>query len=246
MNTLDPRHRPWLVATFAFAFAAMCFFCEGSAAAQSAAEGRAQARKAGQLAARGKCVPAVAAYTKAFEILSDPVILFNRAECLRKLGRAEPALADYERFLVEFPNPPNKALVEQRIGALRKRLGMPANQAPIAAVPGRAAKPGAFNPKPTAAESAPIIDDEEEDETLVAAPDPVPAWRPPGDSEAGAIRSGMDDPELPGGEADDGVSPWVWVGLGAVVLAAGVVAGVLILGNNSTDIPESRLGNYKF
>lgn len=243
MSALAVRHRSWLAATFAFA--ALSFLVVGAACAQSAAEGRAQARKAGQLAARGKCVPAVAAYTKAFEILGDPVILFNRAECLRKLGRAEPALADYERFLVEFPNPPNKTLVEQRIGALRLRLGMPERQAPLAAGSGGASKPGAFDPKAPAAEAAPIIDDEEEDETLVAAPAPVPAWRPPGDSEAGALRSGMDDEETPGDE-EGGVSPWVWVGLGAVVVAAGVVAGVLILGNNETDIPESRLGNYKF
>lgn len=216
--------------------------------AQSATEGRAQARKAGHLAAQGKCAPAVVAYTKAFEILGDPAILFNRAECLRKLGRAEESLADYERFLVELPNPPNRPLVEQRIDTLRKRLHMSRGMAGKPAAPGQvvATVP---QPQPTppitgapGAEHAQLGDpgaDEDDDEAV--APRTLPSWKPPGAADPMILEQAAED-------ESDGASGggWVWVGLGTVVLAAGAVAAFFLLRDDETDIPESRLGNYKF
>ena len=236
----NPSH---LRALAALAVVAAWVLCAAPALAQPAVEGRAQARKAGQLAAQGKCGPAVQAYTRAFQILGDPAILFNRAECLRKLGRLEQALADYERFLVEMPKAPNKPLVEQRIEGLRERLNMSAAGTSVAAKPSRSGKAGRsrLEPAPHAdAPTAAIIDDEPiDEEEELPAPAPVPDWKPPGATDTADLTASADD-------RDEGVSPWVWAGLGAVVVAAAFVAGFFVLRKNDTDAPESLLGNYQF
>ncbi|MBN2573274.1 MAG: tetratricopeptide repeat protein [Deltaproteobacteria bacterium] len=94
-----------------------------TATADPEAVARRHAAKANQLAARNRCRAAVPEFNRALKVLKDPALLFNRAECLRKLGRGDEALTDYERFLVEMPNTPNRATVEARILALR---GIPA------------------------------------------------------------------------------------------------------------------------
>ena len=89
-------------------------------AAASDAAGRKHAAKANQLAAKNKCKPAVVEFTKAYQSLKDPTILFNRAECQRKLGNNTDALMDYELFLTEMPAAPNRSSVEARIASLRE------------------------------------------------------------------------------------------------------------------------------
>lgn len=96
--------------------------------------GRAHAKKANQLATAGKCKQAIPEFTFAYEALSDPAILFNRAECFRKLARNMEAAADYEKFLVDMPRAPNRASVEARIAELRAAIAAPAS-APPAPVP---------------------------------------------------------------------------------------------------------------
>ncbi|MDX2019103.1 MAG: tetratricopeptide repeat protein [Deltaproteobacteria bacterium] len=200
-----------------------------SAFAQSAAAGRIHAQKATKLAEQGRCAKAIPEYSKAYEILKDPAILFNRAECQRKLEHSEEALADYERFLVELPKAPNRDTVQTRIDELRTKLNMPTSTAKAV-------------DKPTT--SAPILDDAEDEAPAASAGGEKDlAWTPPAPA-AGGVRLGAD--EAPVEEEDGGVSPWVWVGLGAVVVAAGAVAAILIVGKKDTDIPESGLGNFKF
>jgi hypothetical protein len=81
-------------------------------------QGRRHAKKANQLAAAGRCRPAVPEFTRAYELLHDPALLFNRAECERKLGLSRRAVADYRQFLAEMPNAPNRKLIEARLAAL--------------------------------------------------------------------------------------------------------------------------------
>ena len=88
-------------------------------AADSTAAGRKHAAKANQLAAKNKCKSAVVEFTKAYKSAKDPTILFNRAECYRKMGSAADALKDYEQFLADMPEAPNRASVEARIATLR-------------------------------------------------------------------------------------------------------------------------------
>lgn len=206
-----------------------------AACAQSAAAGRVHAQKAATLAEQGKCKGAVVEYTKAYEALKDPAILFNRAECQRKLGHQEDALSDYEQFLVELPKTPNRKNVEGRIDELSKKLNRPPrNAAPEHVAP--------THPVVVTPAAAPILDDDD-DVPSPSENDKDLSWSPP--TEAGnGIHLGRDQEEVR--DSDEGVSAWVWVGLGAVVVAAGVTAGVLILGKKDTEISESGLGNYKF
>jgi tetratricopeptide (TPR) repeat protein len=89
------------------------------AAADSEELARKHAAKANQLAARNQCKRAIFEFTRAYQTLKDPTLLFNRAECFRKVGRNDEAVTDYERFLAELPQTPNRAAVEARIASLR-------------------------------------------------------------------------------------------------------------------------------
>jgi tetratricopeptide (TPR) repeat protein len=99
------------------------FLGSAAAVADSEAVARRHAAKANQLSAKNKCRSAVPEFTRAYKILKDPALLFNRAECLRKLGRDAEALKDYEQFLTELPQAPNHAAVEARIASLRGAVG---------------------------------------------------------------------------------------------------------------------------
>jgi hypothetical protein len=76
--------------------------------------------KANALAGEGKCAAAVKEFTAAYDKLQDPVVLFNRAECYRRLGENAKAADDYRGFLKGFPTAPNRAEIEARIAALEK------------------------------------------------------------------------------------------------------------------------------
>lgn len=221
------------------AVATFCLLGAGSVAAappHSAAVGRAHAQKAARLADQGNCKSAISEYSRAFEILNDPAILFNRAECQRKLDRSQDALTDYETFLVELPKAPNRPTVETRIDELRKKLKLPPAGTDVA----KPTTPAA----PTMPSSAPILDDDDEASATADPKEQDLSFYPASESGTAAVALGRDEEPTP--TRGNGVSPWVWIGLGAALVAAGTVAGVLILGNKTTDIPESGLGNYKF
>ena len=86
------------------------------------AEGRYHLRKANGLAGDDRCQAAIHEYTLAFKKLRDPVVLFNRAECYRRIGEGEKAVADYRAFLEAVPAAPNRAQIEVKIAALSRRL----------------------------------------------------------------------------------------------------------------------------
>jgi hypothetical protein len=104
-------------------------------AADSDVSGRRHAAKANQLAAKNKCKSALVEFTKAYKSLKDPTILFNRAECQRKLGNNVDALKDYEQFLADMPTAPNRASVEARMATLRDAIKAEMSAAPVAPVP---------------------------------------------------------------------------------------------------------------
>ena len=75
-------------------------------------------KRANALAGDGDCAAAIEEYTKAYELLGDPVVLFNRGECYRRTGDSENAVDDYREFLEKVPNAPNRADIEAKIVAL--------------------------------------------------------------------------------------------------------------------------------
>jgi hypothetical protein len=153
--------------------------------ADSEDAGRKHAAKANQLAAKNKCKSALPEFNRAYRTLKDPTLLFNRAECLRKLGRDLEALRDYEQFLAEMPGTPNRATVESRIMALR---GIPAPSSRPALTEGKelakehpapvaspAEKPAAVPAKESA---APPAKPAEKPVAAPAAPPAKPAEKP--------------------------------------------------------------------
>jgi hypothetical protein len=105
-----------------------------AAGADSEAAARKHAAKANQLAAKNKCKLALPWFNRAYQTLKDPTLLFNRAECERKLGENGDAIRDYELFLTEMPTAPNRAVVEARIAGL-----LEASKAAAAALAAKAA-----------------------------------------------------------------------------------------------------------
>src|SRR4051812_24134370 len=102
----------------ALATTLLCALSTRASAADKSDAGREHAKKANRLANAGKCRPALAEFTAAYEILRDPAILFNRAECERKLGLEDSALSDYRNFIAGMPKAPNREAVERRIAEL--------------------------------------------------------------------------------------------------------------------------------
>ncbi|MEA2696960.1 MAG: hypothetical protein QOI66_1231 [Myxococcales bacterium] len=54
-------------------------------------------------------------YQEAYLAKPEPNLLFNMAQCQRKMGNRAEAVRFYRRFLAEKPNPPNLAMVEQHL-----------------------------------------------------------------------------------------------------------------------------------
>jgi hypothetical protein len=214
--------------------------------ANDVAEGRKHAERASHLAAKGKCGQALGEYDKAIAVLHDPTLLFNRGECHRKLGNAESALEDYNQFLSDLPNAPNRAQVEERIAELRAQQS--SNDAPAARGASGAASPlsrpdprnSVVGASPPAAAAPPPA------RRLDVAPPPASEVAPP------PVLASPAEPRpsegSPSSEARAGSlsgRPWFWVALGAVVVGAGVGA-YFVLGRDPTNVPRSDLGNYRF
>jgi hypothetical protein len=237
------------------------------------AEGRRHARKANQLADVNKCKAAIPEYTKAIRLLKDPTLLFNRAECYRRTGEAQKAIADYRKFLVQLPAAPNRGQVENQIAALEKNPGRavialapaapaaPAVSPPVArvATPKPAAEPPPPIPPPPPAPApsppaAPVAEErqpappQEVPEREVAPPS-LPRAPPPEPAPVETPGPMALVNTKPTSAADTGSQSgsywWIWV-LGAVVLAGAGAGTYFALKQGGTDIPSSMLGNYKF
>jgi len=187
----------------------------------SSAEGRSHLKRANALAGDGDCAAAIEEYTKAFELLGDPAVLFNRAECYRRTGDTEHAVDDYRAFLEKVPNTPSRGDIEAKIVAL---------EAPEPAPPDKSAEEPPAPPPPKAAEAP--------------APVPPPAPKPEVKPEPTiAIQRAPTSPGEDAGPAE-GSRPWVWVALSVLVVGA-VAGGYLLLRPRDEPPPATVLGNYR-
>ena len=212
--------------------------------------------KANALAGDGKCAAAVKEYTAAYEKLQDPVLLFNRGECYRRLGENAKAADDYRGFLKGFPAAPNRAELEARIATLEKPPApkpvaapprTPTARPPVVASPGGRAPstqpatvpPGSTTSPPPAGPSAP---------PPVEAVGPLPFLPPPpgaGGDGTGLVEAPRSTPKETPHSEGRGSRWWLWTGL-AVVVVGGGVAGYLLLRPKDQPVPQSSLGNFNF
>jgi tetratricopeptide (TPR) repeat protein len=205
-------------------------FVAWAASAQAADRGSAQghARKANSLAAAGKCKQALPEYDTAYRTLKDPALLFNRAECLRKLGKNDLALQDYRKFLDELPEAPNRRVVESRIAALDPSSVVRAKvitQAPPPAPPAKVAEPAKVSEPVKVAEPV-----REPEPALRSASLRVP---PP---EAESSREPALAPQVlvsqPAADAPSSSESraWIWLSVAAAVVAGVAVGAVYVAG----------------
>lgn len=78
----------------------------------------------------GRYSEALAEYEAAYLSVQDPPFLFNIAQCQRKMGKDEEALAAYRSYLRVAPNAPNRPEVQKRIAELEKETRAAALTAP--------------------------------------------------------------------------------------------------------------------
>ncbi|HSS40686.1 MAG TPA: hypothetical protein VLT58_18110 [Polyangia bacterium] len=226
----------------------MAFASAASAAsAKDVAEGRRHLHKANELASQAKCDAAVREYSFAYQKLHDPVVLFNRAECYRRLGQNGPAALDYRAFLDAFPRAPNRAEVEARLAAME---GLP----PPAVAP----PPVRMLPPPAPRVTAPPPIEPPAAVTPLQPPVTTPARAAP--PPAADVMEGPAAPPTPEApvisvEGHPAAPPvaesagpgriWLWAAIGAAV-AGGALGAYLVLRSPGASPPATELGNYKF
>lgn len=234
----------------------LTFLAAGAAQARDSdpvAVGRYHLRKANQLAGEDHCHSAIHEYTLAYEKLRDPFVLFNRAECYRRIGQGDKAIADYRAFLEGVPSAPNRADIEAKISALSALSARGQSAPPVAP----AAEPPAT--APSAPRSPPPTFNEPPSQPLVVLP-PVeiqpPTAEPPGPTRPAAVLSRPAAAETgshPGqagqnsqtSQSSQSSHTWLWIAIGAVVVG-GAAGAYVALRAPSTTPPTTNLGNYKF
>jgi tetratricopeptide (TPR) repeat protein len=215
-----------------------------SPSAHAVEEGRYHLRKANSLAGDDRCQAAVHEYTLAYKKLRDPVVLFNRAECYRRIGEGEKAVADYRAFLEAVPSAPNRAQIEAKIAT--QIAALDAKPSPVAG-PGPARRNG---PGPDRATAPPLA------RSLATAPPPPPSEKAPVIDDAPLPASAASPPAVTLVEPGPAASPpsdnqghrgktWLWIAVGAAV-AGGAVGAYFALRTPTTVPPTTDLGNYKF
>jgi tetratricopeptide (TPR) repeat protein len=223
-------------------FAALSVTVAGAGTARgrdAVAEGRAHLRRANALAGNDRCEAAIKEYSLAYEKLHDPVVLFNRAECYRRIGEDASAAADYRAFLTAVPRAPNRVEIEAKIASLD-----------LAPPPGGAASPVARAvstvrlPRSPAVPPPPTVPPDSASPNLAPAAQ-VAASETPLISAPATRQAPIASP--PSVQASGGPhgNLWMWATLGAAV-AGGAVGAYLVLRAPGATPPSTELGNYRF
>jgi hypothetical protein len=211
--------------------------------ADPVAVGRYHLRKANQLAGEDHCHSAIHEYTLAYQKLKDPVVLFNRAECYRRIGEGDKAVADYRAFLEAVPAAPNRADIEAKLAALTRPPAPVATSAPARPTAPPSVRPTAPPPvRPTAPPVQPVA---VAPSVVPASPSSLPEAPPPAATPA-VDALAQPAPAAPSG-ADEGHAghTWVWIAIGAAVVG-GAAGAYIALRTPTTTPPPTALGNYKF
>jgi tetratricopeptide (TPR) repeat protein len=213
-------------------------------AAPGSAAGRKHASKANQLAAQNRCKAAVPEFTKAYRLLKDPALLFGRAECYRKIGKASQAVKDYEKFLAEMPTAPNRPTVEERIASLRGGVHAegPAGKTSATKPGKRDATPGGTHADKWGTGETPAV----EEGQAAGAGTAAIGTAAPAVPEARPAASLTTQPVVPEPKQAGGSHAWIWIGTAVVVVGAGAFATYHYWPRPKTDVPQTPLGNYSF
>lgn len=170
----------------------------------------------------GEFESSVTAWKEAYRLKPVPAILFNLAQALRMAGDYVQSRFQYENYLRDMPNAPNRLEVERQIEQLRRLI---ADQPPVAPDPTPEPAQEIEPEKPVVASTRTT------DPAPMQTTDPTPA----------------DDPLLrqfpepaPGDRFDRGIWPWVAAGAAATLAVGGLVSYGLARSDWSTATAQER------
>ena len=161
----------------------------------------------------GRFDEALEGYSRAYELVNAPGLLFNIGQCHKNLKSYERAIFFFQEYLREAKRPERRALANELIAEARAQL-----------------EKQRLEPAP-AADSPPAP----------PSPPPVPAWREPpvadqGDTSAKAPGAVLQN-TAPAPEAPLTQKWWFWTAIGAGAVA--VVTGIVLLSGSGDTVPPS-------
>lgn len=224
-----------------------------SSATAASQEARALYQRATAEFGLGNYAEAAVAYERAFKLKPDPALLFNAAQACRLAGNRERALLLYRNYLRIYPD--GTAVTEARkhvdtLEAEARAASMAPTvrpAAPTAVAPDPTARP-APDPRPAPAPPPVAAVAPRPAPAVVAAP-PPPARPPeplPSPDPGLAVRMPPDGLQVDGRSStpeDRSVlsSPWLWGGVGAVVVLS--VAATLLATSGGERNPSPTWGS---
>ena len=264
MTIQSLRVRPIL---FAVAFGMLLASATARAAESGpsdADEARAYHEKAKAAFALSHYAQAAEFFEKAFELKSDPALLYNAAQSHRLAGNKQRALTLYQNYLHVYGRDDRRAQIEMRIDELKKAIEKDRTEVPVAPPagwpPGMPA-PGATGSKATT--TSPALRTAEPARPLPPAPSapapaapapialaPMPATAPPPAAVTPASSTSSSPTLLTQSSTSGETSgndersltqkPWFWVAVGGGVAAA--VTVVLLLTLSKAKDPSASFG----
>ena len=225
-----------------FAFLCLCLAAvPAPVRAEDAAAAKAKYESGVQHYDLSEFEPALADFKEAYRNKPDPAFLYNIAQCHRRLGHTDDAIAFYQSYLRRAPDAKNREEVERRISELDTIRE--AGDASIAS-----SSSGKSLPPPVAVEAPKKPEAENTVPISTSATQPNTAPTTPSDAHAAATpaTSAALDFSSRDEAAQESRSPiykkwWFWTAVGAV--AAGTAAVVTIMAERDpTKIPSSGLG----
>lgn len=121
-----PDHaRPWLVTLLACAMAFSLTLVAPSLAHANKAAARAAFQQGRKLFQKGAYAEAVKELKKAYALSPHPALLRYLGQTYYKWSKAKEALQEFERYLKEAPQAPDRAQIEEKVAELKKLLTAP-------------------------------------------------------------------------------------------------------------------------
>src|SRR5579871_343441 len=179
----------------------------------------ASAARAEAAFALGRYADAAVLYERVFELRPQPALLYNAAQAHRLAGNKERALLLYQNYLRVYKQVPNRAEVEGHIAALQQAISAEASTKTA---------PPISTTKPTLTAPAPP-----------PAPESPARSTPPSTTSHPAFAATPSSTEPPR-------RTWLWalVGVGAAVVVAAVIIGVIFATAPRDPTPSSGVFTF--
>jgi hypothetical protein len=176
-------------------------------------------------------------FEKAFELKSDPALLYNAAQAYRLAGNKERALTLYENYLRVYGKREKRAEVETHIEELKQAI---AHDKAVATSPPTGTEP--VTPGPAVPTPAPIPAPQSPPVAMSAPNALPPAPPPPPPPAATTVLVAATTPTT---SQDDSPTKktWFWVVVGAGVVAAAAAAVILATGGSKDPSPSIGIAN---